>query len=116
MDDRQHGLHSAALQAQLFHAADALPTPRCQQEPSYASPALLRGIISNFFSVPPNLASLFSLSLAISASRPSFTREVFSLMPVSLAALSSNSSSMFSVVLINSSSKICYFICISVHG
>ena len=42
----------------------------CQQEPSYVPAVLLRGIISNFFSVPPSFASLLALSLAISASRP----------------------------------------------
>src|SRR3990170_6387083 len=91
------------LQVQCFHFADAPPTLRCQQEPSYEPAALLRGGISNFFSVPPRFASLLLLSLAISASSPSLTRKVFSLMPVNFVALSSNLSSMLRVVLINSS-------------
>src|SRR3990172_3810219 len=65
----------------------------------YFSAGLLRGIISNSFSVPPSFASLLLLSLAINASSPSLTRVVFSLMPVNSEALSINLSSIFNVVL-----------------
>jgi len=57
------------------------------------------------FSVPPSLASRLLLSRAIKASKPSRTKEVFSLMPVNRDAFSNILSSMFSVVLI----------CINVH-
>jgi hypothetical protein len=57
------------------------------------------GIARRPASVPPSLANRLPLSRAINASRPSRTREVFSLTPVSRDALSSISSSMFIVVL-----------------
>jgi len=57
------------------------------------------------FSVPPSLASRLLLSRAIKASKPSRTKEVFSLTPVSRDAFSNILSSMLSVVLI----------CINVH-
>jgi hypothetical protein len=57
------------------------------------------------FSVPLNFASRFLLSRAIEASKPSRTKEVFSLMPVSRDAFSNILSSMLSVALI----------CINVH-
>jgi len=67
----------------------------------------------SFFSVPPSLASLLLLSIAIKASRPSFTRVVFSLIPVSFDALSINVSSIFNVVLIYSHLIILYaLVCI----
>jgi hypothetical protein len=52
------------------------------------------------FSVPPRAARRRALAEAMRASRPNRTKEVFSLIPVSLAARLSNSSSMLSVVLI----------------
>ena len=52
------------------------------------------------FSVPPSLASRLLLSRAIKASKPSRTKEVFSLTPVSRDAFSNILSSMLSVVLI----------------
>jgi len=42
----------------------------------------------NSFSVPPSFASRLLLSRAIRASRPSRTKEVFSLIPVSREAFS----------------------------
>ena len=68
-------------------------------KPSQTSLGLRRRGVSNCFSVPPSLASLLLLSRAINASRPSLTKEVFSLIPVSLDAFSINSSSMIKVVL-----------------
>ncbi len=47
----------------------------------------LLGIGFSCLSVPPSLASLFPLSLAISASSPSLTNAVFSLIPVILGCL-----------------------------
>jgi hypothetical protein len=52
------------------------------------------------FSVPPSLASRLLLSRAIKASKPSRTKAVFSLTPVSRDALSNILPSMFSVVRI----------------
>jgi len=52
------------------------------------------------FSVPPSSAKRRALSFDIKASRPRRTREVFSLIPVSLAAWRNKESSMLSVVLI----------------
>jgi len=46
------------------------------------------GIFLNFFSVPPSIARRLLLSRAINASRPSFTNDVFSLMPVKREAFS----------------------------
>ncbi len=51
------------------------------------------------FSVPPRLAKRRALSLVISASSPSRTREVFSLIPVSRSASRNSESSILSVVL-----------------
>ena len=75
---------------------------------------LLRGIAFNPFSVPPNVASLLLLSLAIKASNPSLTSMVFSLIPVSLDALSTRLSSMFKVVLIFLPPER-EFVCLSMH-
>ena len=58
------------------------------------------GMGRRFFSVPPSLASLLLLSRAIKASKPSRTKDVFSLTPVSRDAFSKILSSMLSVVLI----------------
>jgi hypothetical protein len=54
----------------------------------------------SFFSLPPSLASRLLLSPAIKDSKPSLTKEVFSLTPVSRDAFSNILSSMLSVVLI----------------
>jgi len=62
--------------------------------PVWALSYPLRGMVSNFFSLPPNLASFFLLSRSISASRPSFTKEVFSPIPVNLVAFFIKSSSI----------------------
>ena len=59
------------------------------------------GMLRNAFSVPPSLARRLLLSLAIKDSRPSLTREVFSLIPVKRDAFSRILSSMFSVVLMH---------------
>ena len=58
------------------------------------------GMERSLFSVPPSLASRMLLSRAIKASKPSRTKEVFSLTPVSREAFSNILSSMLSVVLI----------------
>ena len=55
--------------------------------------------------MPPNAARRRALSSAISASNPRRTNAAFSVVPVSLAALSSKESSIFNVV----------FICITLH-
>ncbi len=52
------------------------------------------------FSVPPSAARRLALSLAIKASRPRRTSDVFSLTPVSLAARCRRESSILRVVLI----------------
>src|SRR5580765_3896227 len=66
--------------------------------------ARLRGrrlrIRRSCFSVPPRFAKRRALSLAIRASSPRRTNEVFSFTPVSLAASCSRESSILSVVLI----------------
>lgn len=62
---------------------------------------LRRGIGRSFFSVPPSAPSLAALALAISNSKPSRTKAVFSVMPVSFEALASDSSSILSIVLIH---------------
>jgi hypothetical protein len=59
----------------------------------------LRDIRLNCFSVPPSLANRIALSLAMSASSPSLTKVVFSLIPVILDARSIKLSSILSVVL-----------------
>src|SRR4030042_1140122 len=91
-----------AIISEGLHFRDAGETPirRCQQEPSYFSAILRRGIISSFFSVPPSFASLLLLSMAINASNPSLTSVVFSFMPVNLETFLIRLSSMFKVVLI----------------
>ncbi len=71
-----------------------------------SSPGLLRLTGLRFLSVPPSAAKRRALSREINASSPKRTKEVFSSTPVSLAALRSRLSSMFSVVLI----------CISMHA
>ena len=73
----------------------------------------------NFFSVPPNMASLLLLSRAIKAFKPSLTKEVFSLTPVNFDALPINLSSIFNVVLIINSLKcvnICIIVCIIMYN
>lgn len=69
-------------------------------ESCYSPAVLLRGIIAKFFSVPAKPARRFALSLAMSACKPSLTRDVFSEIPVNFAAFSSKLSSILSVVLI----------------
>ena len=69
----------------------------------------LRGTCSNCFSLFPSLASLFALSLAMSASNPSLTSVVFAVVPVNSAARSRSSSSMLSVVLM---APLCIALCI----
>ena len=59
-----------------------------------------RRIGASLRSVPPSSANRLALSLAIKASRPMRTSEVFSEMPVSSVALRSKASLMLSVVLI----------------
>ena len=71
----------------------------------------LRGICFKCFSLPPSLANLLALSLAMRASNPSFTKAVFSFMPVILDAWSIKLSSIFNVVLMLSPH---YIICLNV--
>jgi hypothetical protein len=78
--------------------------------------ALRLGIVESFFSVPPSLANRLPHSLAIRASRPSFTRDVFSLMPVSSAALRIRSSSMLIVVLMRSLFHDTFYGRMNMHG
>ena len=54
----------------------------------------------SFFSVPPSAAKRAALARAISASRPIFTKAVFSRTPVSSEARNKTASSISSVVLI----------------
>src|SRR4030065_1339868 len=91
-----------AIISEGLHFRDAGETPirRYQQEPFYFSAILRRSIIFSFFSVPPSFASLLLLSIAMSASKPSLTSVVFSLMPVSFETFLIKLSSMFKVVLI----------------
>jgi hypothetical protein len=58
------------------------------------------GMGRSSLSVPPNFARRLLLSLAMRASSPSFTKEVFSLIPVICDAFFRILSSMFNVVLI----------------
>lgn len=76
------------------------PYRSVDKDHTYLFAILRRGIGFNFISVPPSSASLLLLSLAINASRPSRTSEVFSLIPVNSDALSSSLSSIFKVVRI----------------
>ena len=92
-----------------FPIAEMRNPHRSVNENHSSLPARLRGIVCSSFSVPASLARRLLLSLAISASRPSRTREVFSSMPVNFAAFWSRSSSMFRVVLIGISSRIKQF-------
>jgi hypothetical protein len=71
------------------------------------------GIGLDRFSVPPSLARRLALSRSISASSPSLTSLVFSLVPVISAAFFRSSSSMFRVVLIVGSPH--RFICMSMY-
>lgn len=73
---------------------------RCIDQRHYAAGGRRRGIGRIFFSVPPSAAKRRALSSAMRASKPRRTKAVFSVMPVSLAAFSSRSSSMFNVVRI----------------
>ena len=74
----------------IILSPDGLPKPTCQPGPRYDSAMLRQGIISRCFPVHAKAASLLALSRVIKASRPSLTREVFSLMLVNSAALPSN--------------------------
>src|ERR1035441_3794550 len=104
MGDKLHDHHLIILQVLQFRTVNVLPIPTYRPESCYIPSVLLRGIIFKSFSVPPNPASRFELSLAISACKPSLTREVFSVIPVNLAAFSSKLSSIFSVVQIGRAS------------
>src|SRR4030042_4024515 len=103
-----------AIISEGLHFRDAGETPirRYQPEPLYFPAILRRGIIFSPFSVPPSFASLLLLSIAMSASNPSFTSVVFSLIPVSFETFLIRLSSMFKVVLILPS-ETC--ICINMH-
>src|SRR4030043_1778478 len=100
MDGIQLPRHSIISQGPHFHHGGETPIRRYQREPFYFSAILRRGIIFSFFSVPPSFASLLLLSIAMSASKPSLTSVVFSLMPVSFETFLIRLSSMFKVVLI----------------
>src|SRR4030043_1214128 len=104
-----------AIISEGLHFRDAGETPirRYQQEPFYFSAILRRGIIFSPFSVPPSFASLLLLSTAMSASNPSLTSVVFSLIPVSFETFLIRLSSMFKVVLILPS-ETC--VCINMHN
>src|SRR3972149_3385764 len=93
-------LHATISEVLHFRDAGETPIRRYQQEPFYFSAILRRGIIFSPFSVPPSFASLLLLSIAMSASKPSLTSVVFSLMPVSFETFLIRLSSMFKVVLI----------------
>lgn len=91
----QQGFQMGAACSQVRH-----PYRGIGNDHVYFLADLLRGIGCRSLSVPPSSASLLLLSRAIKASKPSLTREVFSLTPVNSEALFSISSSIFSVVLI----------------
>lgn len=55
---------------------------------SYVFVGLRLGMLRRPFSVPPRIARRLLLSSAIKASRPSFTKAVFSFMPVKRDAFS----------------------------
>src|SRR4030067_977925 len=105
--------HATIPEGLHFHDAGETPIRMYQQEPFYFSAILRRGIIFNPFSVPPSFASLLLLSIAMSASNPSLTSVVFSLMPVSFETFLIRLSSMFKVVLILPSEMT---ICINMHN
>ena len=86
-----------------------------QPEPFYFLSVLRRGIGNNCFSVPPNVASLLLLSRAINASKPSLTKDVFSVTPVNFEALLSNWSSIFKVVRMTSTFEYAILVCIIMH-
>jgi hypothetical protein len=75
-------------------------------------PCRLLGTGSKAGSEAPSSARRRALSVAISASSPFRTREVFSVTPVSFAALFNRSSSIFNVVLI---CTMMYSLCIPVN-
>ena len=96
---------NTSVQQKLFESWLSIPKMRypnwrVNQNHSYLLFALLLGIGRSFFSVPPNLASLLLLSRAMMASKPSLTKEVFSLTPVNWDASSISLSSIIMVVLI----------------
>ena len=118
-DDERMAHHPAPMQ-QGFQSDGSLPQMRhpnrsVNQDHVMTLPFFCGGSSPGCFSVPAKAASLLALSLAIKASRPSLTREVFSLMPVNSAALASNSSSMFRVVLMTSPRPDVFIICINMH-
>jgi len=102
-DNERVGHHFPIIQ-QPFKVRGALPKMAhpyrgVHENHLHRSAILLLGVAFNCLSVPPSFASRWALSLAIKASSPSFTKVVFSLMPVNSDALSTNLSSMFNVVL-----------------
>lgn len=108
-------LHINGSRSPNDHHPRAGETPKLtyQPKPFHASLVLRCRGVTNCCSVPPSLANLLALSRAINASRPSLTSEVPSLIPVSSAAFSTKSSSMFSVVLMPCALR-CERICASV--
>ena len=84
----------------LVPGAEMLNPHRGINEDHATRPGRRRRTGVSLGSLPPSPASRLALSLATKASRPKRTSEVFSEIPVSLAALRSSSSSMLSVVLI----------------
>ncbi len=91
-------LEKQRLEAFVSHAKVIHPN-RCVHKCHAATGARRLGGCLRFFSVPPSLASRRALDMAMRASSPRRTRDVFSLTPVSLAACRRSLSSMLSVVL-----------------
>src|SRR5213594_1186861 len=99
MDDKEPLPRRGEHEVYHRHDEDDSPTLKCQRA-SRSIPGRRLRIFFNFFSVPPKAANRRALSRAMSASRPSFTSEVFSCIPESRAAFLKSRSSMFSVVRI----------------
>ena len=103
--DHKRMAQHVIVQEQSLQPRDALaemvhPDRRVDQDHPRCPDRLLR-IGASDVSVPPSSASRRALSRATSASRPARTSDVFSWIPVSLAARLRSASSMFSVVLIH---------------
>ena len=97
--------HNLGIQKQFFKLPVTLaqvdnPNGGINKDHRCFQAYLRLGTALRLFSVPPSFASRLLLSRAIKASRPSRTKDVFSLMPVNRDAFSNILSSMLSVVLI----------------
>ncbi|CAB5084234.1 hypothetical protein D3OALGA1CA_4138 [Olavius algarvensis associated proteobacterium Delta 3] len=94
------GIHQQLFKLPIPFAEMSNPNRGIYKHHNGRYPDLRLGIGRKLSSDPPSLARRLALSRAIKASKPSRTKAVFSLTPVSFDAFSKIWSSMLSVVLI----------------